>query len=273
MTLPRSPHALPAVLALILLWWAGTAALSGVARANDSILCREAVRAAEASLHLPDAFLSAIARVESGRPDRSSGTLAAWPWTINAEGAGSFFDTKAQAIAAVQQLQARGVHSIDVGCLQVNLMHHPEAFASLDQAFDPGANATFAGRLLQSLFGQTGSWPLAAAAYHSQTPTIGAAYQKRVLAEWAVPDRLAPALIAEDEPRSRSPMAVAHGPRPMEAAALPPSGAAGASIGRVSGFAVRSAPAAAGLAPVGRSLADYRLVPTALALRAPPRSG
>lgn len=27
-----------------------------------------------------------------------------------------------------------GVHSINVGCMQVNLIHHPDAFTSLDHA-------------------------------------------------------------------------------------------------------------------------------------------
>ena len=68
-----------------------------------------------------------------------------WPWTINAEGQGLFYDTKAQAVAAVRALQARGVRSIDVGCMQVNLMHHPDAFPTLEQAFDPQTNAAYAG--------------------------------------------------------------------------------------------------------------------------------
>jgi hypothetical protein len=55
-----------------------------------------------------------------------------WPWAIDADGVGQFFATKAQAVAAVAALQAQGVHSIDVGCMQVNLMHHPDAFTSLD---------------------------------------------------------------------------------------------------------------------------------------------
>jgi hypothetical protein len=67
-----------------------------------------------------------------------------WPWAIDADGVGQFFATKAQAVAAVAALQAQGVHSIDVGCMQVNLMHHPDAFMSLDQAFDPTANTAFA---------------------------------------------------------------------------------------------------------------------------------
>jgi hypothetical protein len=114
-----------------------------------------------------------------------------WPWTINAENVGSFYDTKEQAIAAVQALQARGVKSIDVGCMQVNLMHHADAFSSLDEAFDPRANVTYAGRFLNQLFAQLATWPRAAAAYHSQTPEIGADYGRRIMAIWPLAARFA----------------------------------------------------------------------------------
>ena len=68
---------------------------------------------------------------------RGHGRGKPWPWTINAEGEPHLFDTKVQAVAWVRQAQARGMRSIDIGCAQVNLMHHPTAFASLEQAFDP----------------------------------------------------------------------------------------------------------------------------------------
>ena len=161
--------------------------------AGAAAACQGAITAAEASRHVPDAFLAAIARVESGRRDPETGAMRAWPWSVNAEGVGTFYTSKAEAIAAVQALQARGVRSIDVGCLQVNLLQHAQAFASLDQAFDPVANAAYAADFLVTLFNQTGSWPLAAAAYHSQTPSLGGPYQKRVLAEWAVPQGRHPA--------------------------------------------------------------------------------
>ncbi len=67
-----------------------------------------------------------------------------------------------QAVAAVRAMQARGIQSIDVGCGQINLMHHPDAFASLEQAFDPQANAVYAARFLKELFAQTGDWNKAA---------------------------------------------------------------------------------------------------------------
>ena len=88
------------------------------------------------------------------------------------------------AIAAVQALQAAGIRSIDVGCMQVNLFYHPTAFASLDEAFDPLANARYAARFLAVLYRREGTWPAAAAAYHSQTPALGAAYAQRVMAAW-----------------------------------------------------------------------------------------
>jgi hypothetical protein len=83
------------------------------------------------------------------------------------------------------------VASIDVGCMQVNLMHHPAAFATLEEAFDPMANALYAARFLNMLFSGSGDWPAAAAAYHSQTREIGAAYKEKVLAAWTQRD-LAP---------------------------------------------------------------------------------
>ena len=68
--------------------------------------------------------------------------------------------------------------------MQVNLMHHPDAFTSLDQAFDPVANATFAVRFLSTLYRSRGSWPKAIASYHSDTPQIAGDYQRRVLVTW-----------------------------------------------------------------------------------------
>jgi len=107
-----------------------------------------------------------------------------WPWTINAEGEGHFFQTQQEAIAAVKALQAQGVRSIDVGCLQVNLMYHPNAFASLEAAFDPLGNATYAAHFLNALYAGSKDWPAAVAAYHSETPVLGDAYRVLVMARW-----------------------------------------------------------------------------------------
>ena len=135
----------------------------------------------------PDKLLPSIARVESGRLDAATGKVRPWPWTINVEGVGYFFDSKAEVIAAVQAFQAKGKRSIDVGCMQVNLMHHPKAFADLDEAFDPAANARYAVKFLTGLYQQTRDWPLATAWYHSSTPEYGEEYQRLVFGRVMTP--------------------------------------------------------------------------------------
>jgi hypothetical protein len=146
--------------------------------------CLDAIRVAEREHTLPPGLLEAIGRTESGRTDPLTGRFAPWPWTINAEGQGQFFATKAEAIAAVQALQARGIRVIDVGCMQVNLFHHGEAFASLDHAFDPATNARYAATFLRRLNQTRNDWELAAAHYHSTTPERADAYRLKVLANW-----------------------------------------------------------------------------------------
>jgi hypothetical protein len=186
--MPRSWLAVALVAALV----APVRAQSIVsATAAQTQLCHTAVAAAERASRIPPQLLVAISRVESGRRDPLSGEVHPWPWAVNAEGQGHFYDTKAEAIAAVRAMQARGVRSIDVGCGQINLMHHPNAFPSLEVAFEPAANAAYAARFLRELFTQTGDWDKAAARYHSATPDIGDEYQQKVLAVWPAERRLA----------------------------------------------------------------------------------
>ncbi len=153
-------------------------------RAGDAQGCAAAGTEAETMLQVPPGLLLAIGRVESGRRDPDSGRIVAWPWTINAAGKGQSFYGAAAALAATRALLARGVASIDVGCFQVNLAFHPDAFETLEAAFDPQTNARAAARFLAALRGQTGSWERAIAAYHSAMPERGTPYRLRVLAEW-----------------------------------------------------------------------------------------
>lgn len=158
------------------------------AEADPALACEAAVTAAEVSGRLPPRLLHAISLTESGRLDPGTGVVHAWPWTINAEGEGHFFDSRDDAIGAVRALQARGVRSVDVGCAQVNLMYHPDAFASLEDAFDPRTNAAYAAKFLNALYAQGKDWMHAIAAYHSETPALGDAYRVLVLARWQNPD-------------------------------------------------------------------------------------
>ena len=132
-------------------------------------------------MDLPPGLLLAIGRVESGRRDPATGRVIAWPWTINANGTGHLFETPGEALNETRMLQQRGITSIDVGCFQINLLQHPTAFATLEEAFDPRANATYAARFLSKLRSQTGSWEHAVVAYHSSAPGRSDAYRDQVL--------------------------------------------------------------------------------------------
>ncbi len=171
---------------LLLLFTVFCAPAARQAHASDlGAACRAAIATAERERAIPAGLLQAIGRVESGRRDPTTGQLAPWPWTINAEGRGMFFPNREAAIAEVRQLQARGVRVIDVGCMQVNLHFHPNAFPSLEQAFDPLTNARYAAQFLTELRAPTGDWARAAGHYHSQTPDRAEPYRARVLAAWA----------------------------------------------------------------------------------------
>ena len=147
--------------------------------------CRIAIEAAERARAVPNHLLAAIGLVESGRRDPPTGQWTPWPWTIDVGGQGTFFATKAEAVAAVRALQAKGVQSIDIGCVQINLAQHPNAFRSLDEAFDPETNTKYGATFLTQLFASTKDWGKAAAFYHSATPALGAEYQRKVFAAWS----------------------------------------------------------------------------------------
>ena len=229
-------------------------------------LCRMAIQAAERGSGIPAHLLAAIGRVESGRRDPISGAWHPWPWTVNAEGEGSFYDTKAQAVAAVRAMQARGMRSIDVGCMQVSLMHHPDAFPTLELAFEPRVNAAYAARFLRDLHAQTGDWPRAAALYHSATPELGAEYQRKVLAVW--PEESRHAGVA-----ALSPLAQAWGASLSSASSGIIGGFRPLPAGRAAGPRILMQPSNGGVAPPGRGLDASRAAPIALAYRPPPPRG
>lgn len=173
--------------AMILCLLAAPTAASAVpdpATAGRAAVCRDAALVAERRHNIPAGLLAAIAVVESGRTLPDGAEKTAWPWTINAEGKGYWFASRAEAMAKVERLKASGVRSIDIGCMQVNQKYHPDAFEDLDQAFTPAVNADYAARFLKELFEETRSWSRAVSYYHSRTPERAQSYRRLVMAAW-----------------------------------------------------------------------------------------
>jgi hypothetical protein len=151
---------------------------------NPWTMCAKATNLIERQEGVPRQLLRAISKVESGRFHQKKKIVMAWPWTVMAEGRGRYLPTKAAAIAEVEGLKARGIRNIDVGCMQVNLYYHPDAFANLNQAFDPVANVAYAASYLRSLRYEEGSWSKAVARYHSADPGRYKQYRMKVHVAW-----------------------------------------------------------------------------------------
>jgi Transglycosylase SLT domain len=199
--------ALGALLALAVTTPPAVAQLPDASPGGAAVDCRSAALVFEQSAGLPPGLLLAIGQVESGRLDPATGRVDPWPWSANHAGEGRYFASAHEAIAWVAAQQASGNRSIDVGCFQVNLQYHPDAFASLAEAFDPTANARYAADLLNRLHERSGNWQTAAALYHSADPLEGQWYASRVVAAWTKGDRFLDFRLT-DPPRPADPVVV-----------------------------------------------------------------
>jgi hypothetical protein len=260
-------HAIPVLLALV----TSTEAFADTSLAPtppDGQLCRKAIAAAEKAHGIPSHLLAAIARVESGRRDEMSGTFNPWPWTINADGQGSFYERKAQAVTSALALRMRATKSVDVGCMQISLTYHPDAFSSMDQAFDPASNAEYGARFLTQLYQKAGSWPRAVELYHSATLELGQDYGRKVYAVLPTEQKLA---MADPLSLTAAPASLSAGVVASPLVASPWAAPIGRSM-LSSAFQPRivmQTPGLTGSSPAGRTLDSYRAAPVRFAYRSP----
>jgi hypothetical protein len=185
-TLP--PHRRKRRRALLLAAGFGFFAGSGAAAAADGpdpwTLCALHSTSNERTHGLPAQLLTAIGKVEAGRWNAADAAILAWPWTLTADGRGYYLPSKDAAVAQVRALQARGVRNIDVGCMQVNLHYHRDAFRTLEEAFDPARNVGYAARFLLRLRHEVRPWTKAIGRYHSATPELSGPYRVKVFRAW-----------------------------------------------------------------------------------------
>lgn len=152
--------------------------------ADTERLCEQAIASAEARYpELPRGLLAAIGRVESGRMG-SDGKVRPWPFTLNVDGAGRLFRSRGEAVAFLGSPTVLGARYVDIGCMQISLPHHPQAFSSREEGFDAQRNVDYAARFLLGLKAQTGHWVAAVARYHGGAVERQAAYLSRVRRTW-----------------------------------------------------------------------------------------
>lgn len=141
--------------------------------------CGAAARAAEQAAGLPTGLLGSIGHVESG----GASGLA---WTVNDGRQGRHFANREDAEAYAASILSSGQQMIDLGCFQIDLFYHPDAFTDWQEAFDPAANAAAAAAILKELHDRTGSWDEAISLYHSADPSRGLPYMDKVLQAWSM---------------------------------------------------------------------------------------
>jgi hypothetical protein len=174
------------------------------ASGSPSGLCVDAARAAAARYGIPARMMLAITLVETRR--QVGGASGPWPWTLNVEGEGFWYETRAEALARAQRVIAGGQRSVDLGCFQLNYRWHGENFATLDDMLEPSIGADYAARFLRQLFDETGDWMRAAGLYHSRTPDLARRYRGLV-------GRALASLDGAPDPRAATAVTVLPGPR------------------------------------------------------------
>lgn len=135
-----------------------------------------------------DVFFS-IALQESGKSGRNK--FLPWPWTLNIDEKGYYFETREQAeialLTAMEAAKQNGkIGRVAVGIGQIYMPSHASQFASPIQALDPTNNLNYAAQLLAEHYLNTlkeGSpdWWVAVGRYHSPSnKKLANAYQQLV---------------------------------------------------------------------------------------------
>ncbi len=145
--------------------------------------CEAVASEAEEAFSLPEGILTSIARVESGRK-MQDGFYKAWPWTINDNGKGLFFDTRQSAIDYINKQKKLDNIGIDIGCMQISVKWHAHAFSSNESMLDPYTNIAYAAIFLEELYQNHGEWDLAIKHYHSADKEKNVPYLQKVNAVW-----------------------------------------------------------------------------------------
>ena len=151
--------------------------------ASDQEICETVSSEAERAFSLPAGILRSIAQVESGRKT-TNGNYRSWPWTINDNGKGLFFDTRQSAVNYIKKQTELDNSGIDIGCMQISVKWHSEAFSSPESIIDPYTNIAYAAMFLEELYQTHGEWDLAIKHYHSADSRKNVPYLQKVNAVW-----------------------------------------------------------------------------------------
>ncbi len=102
-----------------------------------------------------------------------------FPWTLNVKGQAKRYRSYDEALFALKGYVARGLMSVDIGCMQVNWRWHGNRLQTLERALDPYSNIDAGAQILRAEFVATGDWFKTAMRYHAGV--INLANQQRAI--------------------------------------------------------------------------------------------
>lgn len=124
--------------------------------------CASLIAQVEAKRNIPRGLLMAIAITESGINGLPN------PYAMNIAGRSYHARSIQDMVGTIQSNWSRGVQSIDVGCMQINLKYHGQKFPRLTDLLDSTTNVEYGASFLISLATETGSWRDAVMSYHNR---------------------------------------------------------------------------------------------------------
>lgn len=136
---------------------------------------------------IPADIFYAMALQESGRQTEQG--FRPWPWTLNVEGKGFYYGSKAEAWDALSQFVEDGRTNIGIGALQVTWPYNQHVLVDVYGALDPHTNLQIAAQIFLARYSESGDWWTAVGRYHSPGPSDAQraranAYRERVRKHW-----------------------------------------------------------------------------------------
>ncbi|MDO8863273.1 lytic transglycosylase domain-containing protein [Haliea sp. E1-2-M8] len=127
---------------------------------------------------VPNDVLYAMAQAESGRA--VAGRIEPWPWTLNIEGNGHYFDDREAMFDAMMTALRGDKLSVDVGPMQLNWSWQFDRLQSPWRITDPVINIKVAAEVLRDHYERSGDWRIAVGHYHRPSE---ASAKHRLIAE------------------------------------------------------------------------------------------
>jgi hypothetical protein len=137
-------------------------AIPATAQAQDGISCPQLIASTEAKRQIPRGLLMAIAVTESGVNGVPN------PHAMNIAGKTYHARDLEDMAQVISNNWSKGVRSIDVGCMQINLKYHGQKFARLTDLLHSPTNVDYGASYLIKLAIDRGSWREGVMDYHNK---------------------------------------------------------------------------------------------------------